>query len=226
MGKFGSPQIGVFSPDGSDYDDPNLNKCINCGALFQGKICPICKTECAPEMMAGARKAKKESTPPERKSGGMIVLFYILLIVGLIFFISMILTSHQQSGDSSSAQNNFSTFETKQIDKTEYYAIYGYETLARYPDDYKGTKGRLSGKVLQTVESEGSDWVTMRFATDNTNKHVFYCTYHKKMLDVRLLEGDMIVVYGVANGLKTYESSSGQQITIPKITVDAIELAE
>ena len=42
MGRFGSPQIGYLR-DNDDNDIPELNKCPDCGAFFDGDICPICK---------------------------------------------------------------------------------------------------------------------------------------------------------------------------------------
>lgn len=224
MGKFGSPQIGVFSPDGNNYDDPNLNKCVNCGALFQGEVCPICKTACAPEMTAGKRKtAKKASDPvktrkPDKALGCSIWIFITIITISVLAILFA-------SNDSDGTSSHSTEYVPKEIDKSEYYTIYGYDTLARYPDDYKGTKVKLIGEVVQTIETEGNDWVNIRLATDNYGKKVFYCVYHKDMINGRLLEEDEVIVYGVAEGLYTYESVMGQQITIPLIYVDAIEFA-
>lgn len=35
-----------------NFDNPKLNKCTNCGALFDGTTCPICKTECPDRRLA------------------------------------------------------------------------------------------------------------------------------------------------------------------------------
>ncbi len=59
MGKFGSPQLGVFADGNKPYDDPKLNKCPSCGALFSSEKCPICGTICPDNMRANKRTYSK-----------------------------------------------------------------------------------------------------------------------------------------------------------------------
>ena len=104
----------------------------------------------------------------------------------------------------------------------------GYETgitysqLARSPDQYKGKKVKFTGKVLQILE--GDDENQMRLATKGNYDDVVYCGYDPSILDVRILEDDTIVIYGVSLGTLSYESTMGKQVTLPAIWVDRIEL--
>ena len=43
-------------------------------------------------------------------------------------------------------------------------------------------------------------------------------------IDPRLLEDDKVVIFGLSEGLITYESTAGYDITIPKVYASIIEL--
>lgn len=90
MGKFGSPQIGVFAPDGNNYDNPNLNKCPNCGALFDGTICPICKTVCTDRRKQSAPPQASKPVPAKAKKPVVLIVLFVLslLLNGFLFLFS------------------------------------------------------------------------------------------------------------------------------------------
>lgn len=100
MGKFGSPQIGVFAPDGNDYDNPNLNKCPNCGALFDGVKCPICKTVCTDRRLKKAAAPQTVIVRQKAKKPVVLIVFLILSILlngvfALLLFGAILLYSEQ-----------------------------------------------------------------------------------------------------------------------------------
>lgn len=97
-----------------------------------------------------------------------------------------------------------------------------YDNLARYPDVYNGKKVKFNCRVLQVVEETAA-----RLATDESGyDDVIYAAGISGKLDGRLLEGDEITVYGTADGLVTYTTVLGAEVTIPQIKVDMIELNE
>lgn len=106
--------------------------------------------------------------------------------------------------------------------KSEYGSDYTYDQLARNPDSYKGKKVLIKGKVLQ---AETSDTVCYaRVAMNSDYNTVIFVTYDSSLLGYRLLEDDIITVYGIAQGVYSYEAVSGASITIPWINADIIEM--
>ncbi|MBE6637745.1 MAG: hypothetical protein E7618_08105 [Ruminococcaceae bacterium] len=69
MGRFGSPQLGYHAEE-DENDIPELNKCPQCGAFFEGDLCPICKTRCPEEMKAGNRKPLKKARVRKSRAKG------------------------------------------------------------------------------------------------------------------------------------------------------------
>lgn len=104
----------------------------------------------------------------------------------------------------------------------------GYETgitfleISRSPDDYIGSKVKFTGYVLQVIEGFGTN--AIRMSTNGRYDDVIYGTYSKSILDIRLLDGDNITIYGTAQGLKTYETVLGSSVTLPEISIDQIEV--
>ncbi len=96
-----------------------------------------------------------------------------------------------------------------------------YDQLARTPDDYQGQKVKFTGTVLQVLE--GSFQNEMRLATNGSYDDVVYVIYDPSIVSSRILEDDTITVYGTASGLKTYTSTLGAQITLPKINAAKID---
>ena len=106
--------------------------------------------------------------------------------------------------------------------KSEYGSDYTYDQLARNPDSYKEKKVLIKGKVLQ---AETSDTVCYaRVAMNSDYNTVIFVTYDSSLLGYRLLEDDIITVYGIAQGVYSYEAVSGATITIPWINADIIEM--
>ncbi len=97
-----------------------------------------------------------------------------------------------------------------------------YSQLARTPDDYKGKKVKFYGRVVQVVE--GDNEIRIRLSTaKNGYEDVIYGYYNKNLVSSRILDDDKITIYGTSQGLYTYETTMGSQITIPLISIDKID---
>ena len=108
-----------------------------------------------------------------------------------------------------------------EAEKASYSGDYTYEQLARNPDTYMGGKIRLSGKVLQVIEGTDSH---LRVAMNSNYDTVILVSYDKDKLSYRLLEDDMVTIYGTSQGVYSYEAVSGATITIPWVNADIVDL--
>ncbi len=111
--------------------------------------------------------------------------------------------------------------QREQEEKTGYETGITYDQLARTPDDYTGKKIKFSGTVIQTMD--GEDFVQIRFAVDSDYALILLGEYDKGIVPSRVLEGDVITIYGTSIGLFTYESTFGASVTIPAVSIEKID---
>jgi len=93
-----------------------------------------------------------------------------------------------------------------------------YDELARYPSSYRGSPVIHDGKIVQKI-SNTTFRVNITKGSYGIWSDTVYVRLYGKASDVRLLEDDIIVFIGLAQGEITYESILGQMITIPRIDV-------
>lgn len=110
---------------------------------------------------------------------------------------------------------------------------YVYKDVARNPNSYKNKKAKFRGKVIQVMENDND--VTYRInVTAVENKYMpggyiwedtIYVDYTRKNEnESRVLEEDIIVVYGNLNGLMTYETVLGNSVSIPWLKAEYVEI--
>lgn len=100
-------------------------------------------------------------------------------------------------------------------------ANYSYKDIARDPDQYKGSKIKFYGEIVQ-VCSESNGMCSYRVMLSNYD--VIYVNYVRQDGESRLLEDDNVTVYGLCNGLYSYTSVQGAKITIPCVDACYIDL--
>ena len=98
-----------------------------------------------------------------------------------------------------------------------------YDDLMRHSDNHIGEIIYKRGEILQVSERRTDDYV-LRVATKQSTYG-----YHEDIIWVnyegdRLLEGDIIDVWGESKGLETYSALLGNQVTIPEIDSLHVEL--
>lgn len=96
-----------------------------------------------------------------------------------------------------------------------------YDNIARNPDEYEGKKVKFTGEVIQLIEND--DTIQIRFAIDKDYDQIIFCEYSPSIVDSRILEDDVITIYGVSAGTISYESTLGAKITIPAVSIDRID---
>ena len=103
-----------------------------------------------------------------------------------------------------------------------------YKAVARDPDAYTGKNYTFTGKVLQVLEEDlgSTTYTVMRIGTGGYSYYdnVVYAIYYRPDGEKRILEDDLVTVYAECEGLHTYESVRGDEITIPKFSIESIEV--
>lgn len=107
------------------------------------------------------------------------------------------------------------------VDPADYDTGITYDELARNPDDNKFENVTLSGTIIQVLE--GSSSSQYRLAVDDNYDNIVLIDIPEKLLDSRVLEDDILTIYGESEGTVDYESTMGGNITVPFVSVDKFE---
>lgn len=127
------------------------------------------------------------------------------------------------------AEKPVETTSTRNIESIKSSALdVPYKDLYRYNEDYEGQIVYYHGEVLQTITEDG--YTYWRIATKPSE----YGGYIDDVImveaedysGIRLLEGDIVDVWGESYGLYTYTAVMGNEITIPILSYLDIELVE
>lgn len=103
------------------------------------------------------------------------------------------------------------------------YADITYEDMARTPDAHIGAQVKISGKVMQVIESGGE--TDIRIATDGMYDDDIFVGFDTSIMDgTHVLEDDNVVVYGTFVGPFTYQTTFGASRTVPAIIADEVEV--
>lgn len=102
-----------------------------------------------------------------------------------------------------------------------------YDQIARTPDKYKNEKVKFTGKILQVFEGDSQNEMRLLVHKNEyghyDSSQVIYCVYSPKLLDYRLLDGDIVTIYAVAQGLASSQVGGGRTTSIPLVYVRIIE---
>jgi|GEM_PF-2523631 len=104
---------------------------------------------------------------------------------------------------------------------------YSYEDLMRYPDKYDGKMVKFKGEVVQVMPSGLNTILRVNVTKDRYYwDDTIYVWYEGKTVDgANICEDDIIWLYGMMGGTKTYETVLGSEITIPYLDCFYIEFA-
>lgn len=96
-----------------------------------------------------------------------------------------------------------------------------YNQLARTPDKYENKKVKFTGEVIQVLEDDKT--TQLRVNVNSDYDKTIFVEYDSSIVKARILEDDIITIYGVSCGLISYESTLGGTITIPSVYADKIK---
>lgn len=93
---------------------------------------------------------------------------------------------------------------------------YTYDEIARDPDSVMGDNAMFTGQVVQVMEDDRD--VQLRVDITKTSygyTDTIYVTYTRGIGESRILEGDIVTMWGCLDGTITYTAVLGNQVTIP-----------
>jgi len=104
---------------------------------------------------------------------------------------------------------------------------YDYKTIYRYAEDYKGKEVKYTGKVVQVIDDGDVSSYRVNITKDrwgyyDDTVYVIYANLDNST--PRILEDDIITMYGTLGDLFSYETVMGSKLTIPSITARYIEI--
>ena len=199
MGAYGSPDL-----TNNNSSQPKAY-CRFCGrALYENtKKCPDCK-----------KKQDKSR-------------WYLWLIIILLLPTSCSMESVPYS--TNEFESNITQTETDKnvepvLSETEFKEkceVFNYKDIARNPQSYKGKYMKFKGEVIQTMESGKNLELRMNSTCNEYGYYedTIYATYKYSANESKILEEDIITVYGIYQGDITYTSVLGSSVTIPNLEV-------
>ena len=126
-------------------------------------------------------------------------------------------------GDKLRAADKKAEEEEAKKAKKDYIAAcktYKYKDIARNPNNYEGKKAKFTGKVIQVQEGTLETVLLVDVTKDKYGYYddTMYVTYFPSSdYESRILEDDIITIYGELAGIKTYETVLGASVSIPQI---------
>lgn len=105
---------------------------------------------------------------------------------------------------------------------------YTFEQMARNPNNFKGTNVKVTGEVVQALYGSSSVDLRINITKKGTYSPYYtdtiYVVYEPKPGEDKILEDDIITVYGTSKGDYSYTSTIGSKITLPLIDAKYIVL--
>ena len=221
------PVYEVTCPMCGEVFNERLRKCPNCRAKNRKDVCRTCGNEISKQARkcpsCGARHIQKIS------DGGIIAILVTLLLVTIIQERIMDMPNNETKvhntssfGSSVSSEIQDETDDENEVVSRENYiaecVTVSYDDVARNPDNYDGEKVVLSGTVIQVSEDALDLFSTnsVDFRVETTDG-IWYVSYNRPEGESRILEGDYITCYGECDGVTTYISVLGGNVTVPKL---------
>ena len=211
-------------------------KCPNCGANLPNgaKYCHVCEENIT------------ESTSQKTKRPKVAIIVTIITAVVLIFiFLPIIAIGYNNNKVSDVNTANTETTSdvvettilstqpvtdvikiTEECFKEDSIEI-DYSTLERNPKKYIDQYFKFTGEVYQVVEPTTIYYKKTELlidVSDDQSGDTIFATIELPEGSDRILEGDNITFWGICQGLTSYKSISGKQISVPNIEIYYYEI--
>ncbi|MDR2976870.1 MAG: hypothetical protein LBV19_06115 [Streptococcaceae bacterium] len=110
----------------------------------------------------------------------------------------------------------------EEADKTNpaTYPTVPYDEMARNADNHAGEKIQFSGSVIQVMDLDDGGAALRVSTSEDGYEDIYYVEVDSSYWSTnRLLEDDLVTIYGTVYGLYSYDSTMGGKITVPAVNV-------
>lgn len=141
--------------------------------------------------------------------------WWVWIIIGVVAVI-IIVTSSGSNGNKT--YNEALNKALENFAETDYTAI-DYDALARDADSHIGKLVKYRGAIVQIVTANS----TYRINVDGNSNKPIWTEKAKGIITGSFLDDDMVDVWGVVKGQKSYTAVLGNKIYLPDITIIKIQ---
>jgi hypothetical protein len=209
-------------------------KCQNCGNEFEANFCPDCgaKAESEPPMQPQPQpQAQQQYYQPPKKSTGSKWWIWLLVGIGVVIFLLSRAAGGKQAYQPSAATQE----PTPAVSEEDFRAsceTLDYKSLLRNPDEYIGKNVTVTVKISQVLSETYGDEKYYRCYTDDSGSGFYYDDEYYIADDrydgtPKLLEDDIITIYGTYEGIETITRAiGGTSDEVPQISMKYVTLVE
>ncbi len=154
----------------------------------------------------------------------------VLILGAIILFFIIISGGDNNSSDDGRVSSKRKESRASYIPKC---TTIDYKSLARNPNSYIGRNYTFTGEVIQVLNGPNNK-IDLRvnvtpkryeYLNETYYEDTMYVTYqYSSSTESRILEDDIITLYGSFAGIYSYESVMGAQISIPLINALYIDI--
>lgn len=201
--------------------------CKHCGQQIDdgAKFCQHCGSPVSnePVVNPGSEQTAPGAPAKKKKKRSIFKRWWFWVVVILFLFVMC----------SGPAEPTVTHPDVSESDYKSMCAEISFSDLARNPDNYQGQMFKFTGEVIQVMD--GSGMVDIRMNVTKISDEYFDWDYYEDTIYAtvrvadgadKILEGDIVTIYGICCGDYTYQSVLGSQVTLPRIDALYYELAE